>query len=131
MKRKTFEEILHKISIIKFNKSYDLVVGIALGGIVPAYLVQRKVQVPLQFIWINYRDEHHTPRGLNPRLLKPIEFEPARKKILLVDDRNKTGKTFMAAKKWLSQAKLIDTLVVNGLAEYSLYDEECFTLPWN
>ena len=49
---------------------------------------------------------------------------------LLVDDRSRTGKTFDKGKALLKGAKFIKTLVVNGKADYPLFDEDCFTFPW-
>ena len=52
------------------------------------------------------------------------------KKILLVDDFSRTGKTFKEAKKLLKGAK-IKTFVINGKADYKLYSyKTCLKFPW-
>jgi len=65
-----------------------------------------------------------------PQLVCPINFDYVDKKILLVDDRIKTGSTIIFAKQLLNEAKLIKTFVVNGNADYALYNETCFRFPW-
>ena len=66
----------------------------------------------------------------SPKLLEPISFDFKGKKILLVEDRIKTGATVNLALELLKEAKTIKTLAVNGEADYSLYDESCFRFPW-
>ena len=47
-----------------------------------------------------------------------------------VEDRIKTGASVQFAIKQLQGAKLIKTFAVNGPADYSLYNEDCFKFPW-
>ena len=65
-----------------------------------------------------------------PKLLEEIDFDFKGKRILLVDDRVKTGTTLEFAKELLSGAKSVKTLAVNGIADYCLYNEACFRFPW-
>ena len=131
MKIKPLKKILEQLKKVKILESFDLVVGITKGGIVPSYLVSSYLKLPLEFIWINFRDKIHEPIGQTPRLIKPVSFIYKNKKILLVDDRSNSGKTLDMAKKNLTGAKLVKTLVVNGKADYPLFDEECFQFPWD
>jgi xanthine phosphoribosyltransferase len=105
-------------------------VAIARGGIFPAALLQQKLMIDFEIIWLNFRNEKQQPQHDEPVLLKPINFEFRNKNILLVDDRSRTGKTFNKAKSLLKGASIVRTLVANGKADYSLFDEECFTFPW-
>ena len=130
MNSKTIDEILNKIKAIKFLEDFDTIVAIARGGIFPAALLQQKLMIDLEIIWLNFRDEKQKPQHDEPVLLKPISFIYKDKKILLVDDRSRTGKTFDKGKALLKGAKFIKTLVVNGKADYPLFDEDCFTFPW-
>jgi len=130
MNSKTIDEILNKIKAIKFQEDFDTIVAIARGGIFPAALLQQKLMIDLEIIWLNFRDEKQQPQHDEPVLLKPISFIYKDKKILLVDDRSRTGKTFDKGKALLKGAKFIKTLVVNGKADYPLFDEDCFTFPW-
>jgi xanthine phosphoribosyltransferase len=130
MNSKTIDEILNKIKAIKFQEDFDTIVAIARGGIFPAALLQQKLMIDLEIIWLNFRDEKQQPQHDEPVLLKPISFIYRDKKILLVDDRSRTGKTFDKGKALLKGAKFIKTLVVNGKADYPLFDEDCFTFPW-
>lgn len=130
MKKKTYQEIIDKLSGVKLKENYDLIIGIAQGGIVPAYLLASYHSLPLEFIWIKFRDELHRPKG-KPRLLKPLNFNWKNKRILLVDDRSKTGITIKYVQQLLKGAKKIKTLVINGKADYALFDEDCFRMPWD
>ena len=116
---KSFEEVLQRFREIEFDENYDLIVAIANGGIVPAAIIK-----------INLRDPFQKPKFDAPKLLEPIDFEYKNKKILLVEDRIKTGATVKLALDLLKEAKLIKTLAVNGEADYSLYNESCFRFPW-
>ena len=130
MNSKTIDEILNKIKAIEFQEDFDTIVAIARGGIFPAALLQQKLMIDLDIIWLNFRDEKQQPQHDEPDLLKPISFIYKDKKILLVDDRSRTGKTFNKGKVLLKGARLIKTFIVNGKADYSLFDEDCFTFPW-
>lgn len=130
MNSKTIDEILKKIKTIEFQEEFDTIVAIARGGIFPAALLQRKLMIDLDIIWLNFRDEKQQPQHDEPVLLKPISFDYIDKKILLVDDRSRTGKTFDKGKVLLKGTRLIKTFVVNGKADYPLFDEDCFTFPW-
>ncbi|MBP7151223.1 phosphoribosyltransferase [Porphyromonadaceae sp. NP-X] len=130
MEQKTFSEIIKRFADIQFNENFDLIVAIANGGIVPAGIINQKLNMEVEILHINFRDDYQQPKYSTPKLLKPIEFEFQGKKILLVDDRIKTGATIDVAKKLLEGAKLIKTFAVNGNADYALYNESCFRFPW-
>lgn len=55
-----------------------------------------------------------------------------REKILLVEDRVKTGTTLNYARQLLlgAGAAVVKTFAVNGNADYCLYNEMCFRFPW-
>ncbi len=56
-----------------------------------------------------------------PKLLSPVDFEYRGKRILLVEDRIKTGTTIEYAKKLLDGAAVVKTFAVNGNADYALF----------
>jgi xanthine phosphoribosyltransferase len=64
--------------------------------------------------------------------MEPIHFSAERKRILLVEDRVKTGASLQLAVQLLKEAgaNLVKTFAVNGKADYCLYDESCFRFPW-
>lgn len=130
MNTKSFEEVIERFRTFPIEEDFDLVVAIANGGIIPAALLNQRLQIELQLLRINLRDEYQHPKYETPQLLAPIDFEFHDKRILLVDDRIKTGSTICMAKKLLQGARTIKTFAVNGTADYSLYDESCFRFPW-
>lgn len=125
-----FAEVFERFRTIEFNETFDIVVAIANGGIVPAGIINQRLGADFQTIKINLRDETQQPKYDEPRLICPIDFEFKNKKILLVDDRIKTGSTIKLAKELLKEAALIKTFAVNGNADYALFDEPCFRFPW-
>jgi len=131
MKTKLLSEIKKQIDEIHFQEKFDLLVAIERGGINPAKLLSEKLNLEINSIKINYRDDEHNIIREEPKLLEEIGFDPKNKTVLLVDDVSRTGSTLEKARQILSQAKLIKTFVVNGEADYSLYDEECFRVDWS
>ena len=130
MNQKTFSEILERCINIQFDETFDMIVAIANGGIVPAGIINQRLNIDFQTIKINLRDVNQKPKYDTPQLVCPIDFDFVDKKILLVDDRIKTGSTIVFAKHLLREAKLIKTFAVNGNADYALFNETCFRFPW-
>ena len=126
----TFAEVMERFNNIQFDESFDIIVAIANGGIVPAGIINQRLNIDFQTIKINLRDPYQKPKFDEPQLLSPIDFDFRDKKILLVDDRIKTGSTIKLAKELMKDAKLIKTFAVNGNADYALFDELCFRFPW-
>lgn len=127
---KTFEEVMERFRSITFDDEFDLIVAIASGGIVPAGIINQRLQKEVHLLKINLRDEYQHPKYDTPRLLAPIDFDFKGKRILLVDDRIKTGSTIKLAKELMQEAAMIKTFAVNGNADYALFDEACFKFPW-
>ena len=130
VREKSFEEVLQRFRDIEFNETFDIIVAIANGGIIPAAIINQRLNTGVELIKINLRDPNQKPKYDSPRLVSPIDFEFKNKSILLVEDRIKTGATVQFAIDLLDGAKQIKTFAVNGRADYSLYDEECFRFPW-
>lgn len=127
---KSFEEVLQRFREIEFEEDFDLIVAIANGGVIPAAIINQRLNIELHLLKINLRDPFQRPKFDAPKLLEPIDFEFKNKTILLVEDRIKTGATVKLALNLLKEAKLIKTLAVNGDADYELYNESCFRFPW-
>jgi len=130
MNVRTFDEIMKRFAEIEIDEAFDLIVAIANGGLVPAGILNQRLQTEVQILRINFKDENQRPRYDTPKLLQPVDFDFKNKKILLVDDRIKSGATIVVAKEILSEAKLIKTFAVNGNADYALFNESCFRFPW-
>jgi len=109
---------------------FDAIVAIAQGGVMPAALLQQEWGIPLRIVRINYRDSENKPRFDDAKLLEdgPSPFHG--KRILLVDDVSRTGRTLARAREYLD-GNTVRTFLVNGKADYNLYDtEECLRMPW-
>lgn len=128
---KTFEEVLQRFREIEFHETFDMIVAIANGGIIPAAILNQRLNIEYKLLKINLRDANQKPIFDAPKLISPIDFEFKDKTILLVEDRIKTGATVNYAVSLLKdKAKLVKTFAVNGNADYALYDESCFKFPW-
>lgn len=130
MAGKSFSEVLERFREIEIGEPFDMIVAIANGGIVPAGILNQRLGIEINLLKINLRDEHQQPRYDKPKLLSPVDFDFEGKRILLVDDRIKSGSTIVYAKELLAGAAVIKTFAVNGTADYALYDEACFRFPW-
>jgi len=111
--------------------SYDLVVGIASGGIVPASLVAYEAEVELRIIQVNFRGKDNQVKYPEPRLLKDFVLDKKYKNILLVDDVSVSGKTLATAKENID-CDNISSLVLKGKADIVMFENigECISLPW-
>lgn len=124
---KTMEEVLERFRTIEFHDDFDMIVA---SGIVPAGIINQRLQKEVHLLRINLRDEYQHPKYDAPQLLAPVDFNFRGKSILLVDDRIKTGATIKLARELLKEARSIKTFAVNGTADYALFDETCFKFPW-
>ena len=130
IKEKSFEEVLKRFRDITFDETFDIIVAIANGGIIPATILNQRLNIDIELLKINLRDPNQKPKYDSPKLISPVDFVFKDKSILLVEDRIKTWATVNFAIDLLNGAKKIRTFAVNGKADYSLYDEECFKFPW-
>ncbi|MDR1738403.1 MAG: phosphoribosyltransferase [Candidatus Symbiothrix sp.] len=127
---KSFDEVLQGFREIEFAEKFDMIVAIANGGIIPAAILNQRLDTDVFLLKINLRDKLQNPKYDRPQLLSPIDFAYHDKSILIVEDRVKTGASLRFAQSLLQGAKLIKTFAVNGNADYSLYNEDCFRFPW-
>ena len=114
--------------------SFDVVVGVARGGIVPASLIAHQHQCDLHIIQVNYRDDSNQPQHDSPVLLSdtnPWETIPLHQKILLVDDVSVTGKTLDFALQFFKNHQVI-TFALKGKADHVLFTDvkSCVNWPW-
>lgn len=130
MSAKSFEEVIEKIHQIQIEEPFDMIVAIANGGIIPAALLNQKMNLEVHLLKLSLRDKYQQQMFDQPQLLEPIQFDFKGKRILLVEDRIKTGTTINYARKLLSEAAVVKTFAVNGNADYYLYNESCFKFPW-
>lgn len=127
---KSWDELRTRFNAIAFDESFDIIVAIANGGIVPAAIINQRLHLPIELLKINFRDNRQQPLYQSPKLLTDINFDVKGKRVLLVEDRVKTGATVEFAKQLLKDAALVKTFAVNGNADYALYNEACFSFPW-
>lgn len=55
---KTMEEVLERFRTIEFHDDFDMIVAIANGGIVPAGIINQRLQKEVHLLRINLRDEY-------------------------------------------------------------------------
>jgi len=127
---KSFDDVMQRFREVTFHEKFDLIVAIANGGIIPAAILNQRLNLRVELLRINLRDPAQKPRFERPQLVSPIDFDIRDKSILLVEDRIKTGATIRFALDLLHEAREIKTFAVNGKADYALYDEDCFKFPW-
>ena len=130
MNTKSFEAVMQRFREVEFHETFDMIVAIANGGIIPAAILNQRLNTEIQLLKINLRDPCQKPKYDSPRLISPVNFDFRDKTILLVEDRIKTGATVKFAIDLLQGARQIKTFAVNGNADYALYDEDCFKFPW-
>ena len=127
---KSFEEVMTRFREIEFHEHFDMIVAIANGGIIPAAILNQRLNTNFQILKINLRDVNQQPKYDSPKLIAPIDFDFKDKTVLLVEDRIKSGATVKFAIDLLREAKQVKTFAVNGNADYALYNESCFRFPW-
>lgn len=132
MNNKSFEEVRERLMAMTFDEPFDLIVAVANGGIIPAAMLNQRLNLDLQLLKLHLRDADQKPLYERPQLLEEIRFDVKDKKILLVEDRVKTGTTLNYARQLLlgKGAAWVRTFAVNGNADYCLYNESCFRFPW-
>ncbi|MDR0901451.1 MAG: phosphoribosyltransferase [Opitutaceae bacterium] len=128
--QKTFADIAARLRALPMPEEFDMIVAIANGGLLPAALLRERLGIEVNVLRINWRAPDNTPRGPAPRLLREPDFDFAGKRLILADDRIKSGATIAFAKNILSTAALVRTFAINGNADYALYNEDCFRMPW-
>lgn len=126
---KTWDDFFSRLDEMSFAP-FDLIVAIARGGVIPAAFIKQKLNLPLEVIRIAYRDDAHTPKFAEAKLLEEQEFGYRDKNILLVDDVSRSGTTLQKAKEYL-KGNTIKTCLVNGKGDYWFFQSDsCLNMPW-
>lgn len=128
----SFSDISQHLKSFTFP-DFDVVVGIARGGVVPASLIAHQCNKPFYLLQINYRDDDNNPRYDSPVLMQEIvpEINP-KKRILLVDDVSVSGRTMNFARQFFANNP-VSTFALKGKADLVLYTDirTCVHWPWN
>lgn len=114
--------------------SFDVVVAIARGGVVPACCVSAMLSLPLQLLAMRMYDEGMPPKKVRaePKAIGAMP-DVSGMRVLLIDDFSRSGATLREAKRLLEQAgaKEVKALVVAGGCAEALYrTTECVEFPW-
>jgi hypoxanthine phosphoribosyltransferase len=84
------------LKIKKNNKKYDLIIGIKKGGIIPAILISRELDIKdIEFITIR-----------KDRIFKINKFHKDKKYLLIIDEIYDTGKTFSIVNEYFKRFEL-------------------------
>lgn len=126
----SFPEVAQAVSRLQLP-AFDLVIGIATGGVVPASLVAFHLGCDLRIIRVNYRDDDNNPRHESPVLLSDLNIPEGAHRLLLVDDVSVSGSTMNTVRSLLNGYE-INTLVMKGKADYVLFPDvrTCVNWPW-
>jgi len=112
------------------GEQFEAIVAVANGGIMPAAILHEESGLPMSVVQINYRDHENKPRYPDARLLQDGPAPFPGKKVLIVDDVARTGRTLARAREFLSEST-VKTFLINGEADFSLYrTPECLRMPW-
>jgi len=130
----SFPEIYEKLESIVDTTNCDAIVAVARGGLIPGAILSALSGVELHTIWLEMYKDGPMPekKSEEPQLTKPFDCDLTGKKVLLVDDFSRSGKTLEAAKEVLLQkgATEVKTLVLAG--KDGLFPSDiCVKLPWN
>lgn len=60
------EEVLERFRTIEFHDDFDMIVAIANGGIVPAGIINQRLQKEVHLLRINLRDEYQHQSTMHP-----------------------------------------------------------------
>jgi uncharacterized protein len=81
------------LKIKKNNKKYDLIIGIKNGGIIPAILISRELDInDIEFITIRKN-----------KIFKFNKFDKDKKHLLIIDEIYDTGKTFSIVNEYFKR----------------------------
>ncbi len=126
-----FDEIKKRFEVLRVDASFDGVIGIGRGGIVPALMAACKLDCPLWILSSQYRDDANQPVHEKPELDFDFEVPAGIQSVLIVDDVSVSGSTLAAVEKQFACLKT-QTLVLKGKADYVLFPEiqDCVLWPW-
>jgi uncharacterized protein len=62
MQNKTFDDLMRRFREIEFEHEFDIVCAIANGGIVPAGIINQRLNADFKILRINLRDEQQRPK---------------------------------------------------------------------
>jgi xanthine phosphoribosyltransferase len=58
MKTKSFKEVMQRFREIEFHENFDMIVAIANGGIIPATIINQRLNTEIQLLKISLRDNN-------------------------------------------------------------------------
>jgi hypothetical protein len=81
-------------------KQYDLIIGIARGGVVPAVMLSHAMKTPIDFVMWQTRD------GSTKEHEKLMQLTSSFERVLIVDDMNDSGATINSIKQEVNNSKV-------------------------
>jgi hypothetical protein len=112
-------------------EQYDLIIGIARGGVVPAVMLSHAMKTPVDFVMWQTRD------GATKDHEKLMQLTSSFERVLIVDDMNDSGTTINSIKQALNNPK-VDFFTVtqynqteHPIANYGIETHgEWVVFPW-
>jgi hypoxanthine phosphoribosyltransferase len=132
----SFEEIFNSIPWSSLRLfSPDVVIGIERGGLVLAAIFASRLNAEFLTIHASFYDDSKPAKRIydQPKISGNIFPSLSEKKVLIVDDVSKSGKTLDVVKTHVFSlgAKEVKTFVYAGHADFSCRSfEQCLIFPW-
>jgi len=124
--RHALNQIAERMSDDKWKP--DVIMGINRGGCIPGVYLSHKLGIPHEALDVRLRDHKAKPDLRN--LEKAYAFQ---KKILIIDDINDTGETFLFIKNNFGGEDRVKTacLIHNAPSKFDKLNYWCYTIDKN
>ena len=130
------EEILERVRSADFGAN-DVVVAVGRGGIIPGAIISRELSLGMEIIWVRSYSDDMPPKKVHdmPKLVRDFGADVSGKRVLLVDDVARSGKTLECAKKIFLErgAVAVRTVAFVGRgADVTIFEtDNCVKFPWD
>lgn len=106
-KQLDFEQDLHGRPL------WDIILGIAVGGVIPAAIIADALAIPLRVVRASHYDDMERKSSVSVKFPSLVDYNPATR-FLIIDDLVDTGKTLIKVTGHLHREKFfnVDTAVL-------------------
>lgn len=92
---------------------WDVILGIAVGGVIPAAIIADALAIPLRVVRASHYDDTERKRSVSVKFPSLVDYNPATR-FLIIDDLVHTGRTLIKVTGHLHREKFfnVDTAVL-------------------